>query len=388
MKSLKDFLIEASIEDIVKYIQDNNIDPDFALKAIEYRSAKKTYYSDENLKRYFCQRFDFSKNERLFKNIVKEFIKKNCINLWETAANTPKNNNNDFDLYGFIDINDLKGNPSGNLIKDFCKGWESTAHVLKNFVDSGSTAKGKFEVLLKFLLSEAVSGGTKGDVSLSGGKELEVKADEAHACGQKKVKTTGEMYEYMKEGFLSIENTQKDDYKKLCDQIRTVKPNDLRFFQNYDRMQNKNDKYVNGQCLLGFLEIIGAEEMSKLIVNAVYFQNGEKLPYFETKGNGNLYEQAEKYLKDIMNNSDGFKNILNVVGAIQLYFYAISEGFDYFICLDSKSSEGRYVFIENENKRGEKFLDFYFILSNFTFGLLDGTTSPQGRTGKIYFKNK
>ena len=44
MKSLKDFLIEASIEDIVKYIQDNNIDPDFALKAIEYRSAKKTYY--------------------------------------------------------------------------------------------------------------------------------------------------------------------------------------------------------------------------------------------------------------------------------------------------------------------------------------------------------
>ena len=386
MKSLKDFLIEASIEDIVKYIQDNNIDPDFALKAIEYRSAKKTYYSDENLKRYFCQRFDFSKNEKLFQNIIKEFIKKNCINLWEIAANEPKDKTNG--LYGFIGINDLKNTPAGNLIKDFCKGWENTAHVLKNFVDSGSTAKGKFEVLLKFLLSEAVLGGKKGDISLYEGKELEVKTEEAHACGQKNVKTTGEMYEYMKQGFLSIENTKNDDYKKLCDQIRTVKPNDLRFFQNYDRMRNKNDKYVNGHCLLGFLEIIGPEEMSKLIVNAISFQNGEKPPYFGKGENEILYKQTEKYLKDIKNNEDGFKTLLDVVGAIQLYFYAITEKFDYFICLDQNSSEGRYVFIENENKSGEKFLEFDFILKYFTFGILDMTTSSNGRTGKIYFRRK
>lgn len=378
MKSLKDFLIEASIEDIVKYIQDNNIDPDFALKAIEYRSAKKTYYSDENLKRYFCQRFDFSKNDKLFQNIVKEFIKKNCINLWETAANTPKNNG----LYGFIEINDLKDNPSGNLIKDFCKGWENTAHVLKNFVDSGSTAKGKFEVLLKFLLSEALSGGTKGDVSLFGGKELEIKTEEAHACGQKNVKTTGKMYEYMKEGFLSIKNTQNDDYKKLCDQIENVGPNDLKLFQNYKIKY----KEVNGRCLLEFLEIIGAEEMSKLIVNAIYFQNGKEYSYFEKEGNSKLYEQAKKHLENTKNDEDGFKKILDVVGAVQLYFYAISEGFDYFICLDQKSSEGRYVFIENENKSGENFLDFGFILKNFTFGILDMTTSSYGRTGKIYFR--
>lgn len=382
MKSLKDFLIEASIEDIVKYIQDNNIDPDFALKAIEYRSAKKTYYSDENLKRYFCQRFDFSKNEKLFQNIVKEFIKKNCINLWEIAANEPKNNG----LYGFIGINDLKETPAGNLIKDFCKGWENTAHVIKNFVDSGSTAKGKFEVLLKFLLSEAVLSGKKGDISLFDGKELEVKTEEAHACGQKKIKTSGEMYEYMKKGFLSIENTQNDDYKKLCDQIRDVHYNDLMFFQNY---KNKPKiKEVNLRCLFGFLEIIGAEEMSKLIVNAIYFQNGEEFPYFEKKGNSNLYKQAEKHLKNTKNDEDGFKNILDVVGAIQLYFYAISEGFDYFMCLDQKSSEGRYVFIENENKSGEKFLDFDFILSNFTFKNLDMTTTSYGRTGKIYFRKE
>lgn len=378
MKSLKDFLIEASIEDIVKYIQDNNIDPDFALKAIEYRSEKKAYYSDENLKRYFCQRFDFSKNEKLFQNIVKEFIKKNCINLWEIAANAPKHD----DLYGFISINNLKNTPAGNLIKDFCKGWENPAHVLKNFVDSGSTAKGKFEVLLKFLLSEAVLGGKKGDISLSGGKELEVKTEEAHSCGQKNVKTTGEMYEYMKQGFLSIENTQNDDYKKLCNQIKDVHYNKLMFFQNYKDIYEE----VNGHCLLGFLEIIGAEMMSKLIVNAIYFQNRKELSYFGNEGNKILYEQAEKYLKDIKNDKEGFKKILDVVGAIQLYFYAITEEFDYFICLDQNSSEGRYVFIENENKSGEKFLNFDFILSNFTFGLLDMTTSSNGRTGKIYFR--
>jgi hypothetical protein len=332
------------------------------------------------LKRYFCQRFDFSKNEKLFQNIIKEFIKKNCINLWEIAANAPKHDN----LYGFIGINDLKNTPSGNLIKDFCKGWENTAHVIKNFVDSGSTAKGKFEVLLKFLLSEAVLGGTKGDVSLSGGKELEVKTEEAHACGQKNVKTTGEVYKYMKEGFLSIENTKNDDYKKLCDQIRDVHYNKLMFFQNYKPQFTD----VNGHCLLGFLEIIGAEEMSKLIVNAIYFQNGYESPYFETKGNEILYKQAEKYLKDTKNDKDGFKKILDVVGAIQLYFYAITEKFNYFICLDQNSSEGRYVFIENENGSGEKFLNFDFIIGNFTFGILDMTTSSNGRTGKIYFRRK
>ena len=379
MESLKDVLLEVNIDTLIKYIEDNNIDPDFALNAIKYRSEKKKYYLDENLKTYFSQRFVYDKNERLFKNIVKEFIKNKCINFWETAAKKPIKD----DLYGFIDIDTLKNNTSGNLIKDFCKGWENTAHVLKNFTDSGSTAKGRFEVLLKFLLAEAVSGGTKGDVSLYGEKELEVKTDGAHACGQKNIKNTGDVYEYMKEGFLSIENEQNSEYKKLCDQIRNINSMDLRFFQNYDKMKNKNDQYVNGQCLLEFIKIIGIKEASKLIVNAIYFQNGKKYQYFEKSGNSELYTQTENHLEDIKNDVYGFRKILNVVGAIQLYFYSTSENFDYFICLDSKSSDGRYVFIANENKDGQQFLNFDFILKNFVFGFLNGTTTSQGRTGKM-----
>ena len=298
---------------------------------------------------------------------------------------------------GCFRINDLK-TTGGNVFNDFCSNFKDEAMDLAQITYKQVANVGPYEVLLKFLMKEAGSG-SKGDILIHSNEnfnangEFEVKCMSwaknktgGHAAGQTgnngaKIKKSWAIYLYLNEMLFKFEKNKN----KLADTAA--------YFQLKDGF-NKFKELCENKSI---------EEIATNIVNALCFQynfitndrdkNGD-LSTAITSGDSRMTNNLRKELVELTQTQlKNFKNIKfedlkNVIGAIQLNLYALTENFKYIFIgfLSSNNSKqhsnGNYVFFKiNDSGIPIQFND---IIENLEFGALE--TSDQGRTGKIYIK--
>lgn len=233
-------------------------------------------------------------------------------------------------------------NTSGNFYNEFCKGWEKEAQIIAQWNDGAlvqrsSAAVGKFEILLKFVLKDIISG-CKGDVNLSSG-EMEVKAilkKGGHPLGQGyNVKKPQEICSYIDKNLFGTENNTY---------YFAVRDKDAFKLFNENLVKSKVDK----------------KDLAKCIVDAVCYQ-------YNINPLSNLYGSAISYLSSLMTNKgvSSVYDIINLIGCIQLCIYASKEAFNYFFIVDVNS--GNYVCLKDCLSSGSKLYDFSTIVSLIKF---------------------
>lgn len=375
MKSLKDVLIEANINDLITFLNDNNIDVDNALSILKKHHSKggineKLY--EEFFKKHGLYELNWGKKNSALKQFVNLFSEENNL---EKLKEIIENN-------GTVSINDMA--TEGNLFSNYCVGFEEEAKIISTWTNSKSANAGPGEILLKFIIKEGYTGKV-GDVGIYPNKEMEVKASTlngsqvgsgGHAAGQKgDIRKTWSIYAYLSEHLFG-ENIKEGGTDKMT------------YFQNNAGIKNF------GKKLAEYNLTDDIENISVNIVNSLLYQyrfikedDASKIATFNK-----LYENATILFNKVIN-KNGINNIdtfIDIIGAIQLYLYCLVEDFDYFCCLLLDKSEtsnspnnGNYILFKNPKV---DLLNLQDVISKLHFGKLDSTTTTQGRTGKIYFR--
>ena len=379
MKVLKHSLCEAlsnaNMAQIKTYINDENFDEYF--KIIQ-RSSKLIGLKDNNdaYDKFFedhgLTKLNFGRNKSAKDAFISLFSENDKLNVLTEIVN-----NN-----GILSINNLSEN--GNIF-DLCKingnDFSDEAKIIATWINSTSASAGPCEMLLKFILKEGYTG-KMGDVSIRPSEEMEVKASTigknasgGHAAGQKgnngvKIRGAWAIYLYLNKYLFNIEGNKEADAAQ--------------YFQN----KNGFAKFVNLLHTNNLDDKKSAEFVTKTLVDAICFQYNYITNEENTKNTlpniQSLYDAALNFYNK--NNLD-IKNMLNLVGVIQLYLYSQIEQFDYFFCVlvdknGNDANSGNYWFVKNCET---SLLNFDTVTNNINFGVLDSPTSAQGRTGKMYF---
>lgn len=384
-------LSNANVEKLTQYVNDDNIDEIIGIIS-KHNSGKLT---DEKIKQYteFFKKhgilnLNWGRKNGALKQFVQLFNENNNMQALDTIIN------ND----GVVSISKLQN--SGNIF-DYCKinvdgktiDWSDEARTISTWVNSKSASAGPAEMLLKFMLIE---GGDKetGDVGIRKvesetvpSEEMEVKAatlkgnktgSGGHAAGQRgDIRKTWAIYHYLNVNLLHLDSDNA--FADKCE-----------YFQNDKGIQDFNVKITEAN--------VDEETVIKTIVDALCFQYN----YITNEQNAKntlatisgLYDAALKFAKDYTIKK-GFtrRQLLDLVGCIQLYLYSQVEQFNYFICIlidknddNTNPKNGFYVLFTDCGSTDTKLFDFDYICQYLYFGQLDSTTSSQGRTGKIYIK--
>lgn len=383
MKHLFETLSDNGIQKLTDYLKsaegldDSKIDE--YIKVLS-KHAKKSGIKQDDYEAFFknhgLSELNWGRKNSAVKQFVNLFSEDEHLDI---LSNIIKNN-------GSISINDVT--ETGNIFKDYCKGWEDEAKTIATWTNSKSANAGPCEMLLKFILHEGNSR-TVGDVGIDD-EEMEVKAGTlkgkqgsgGHAAGQKgNIRKTWSVYYWLDKYLFNLETSNK-----IAD--------GRAYFQNDNGVKDFNKKLEEA----GLLDSSKYEIISNEIVNALCFQY-DKIKNDETKNNDlnstklkNLQNASLNFIKDKIN-KEGFnkQDLLNLVGCIQLYLYSQIENFDYFFAvlidknIDNESeNNGFYICVKDCKDDNTKLLHFNEMLEHLKFGPLDSTTSTQGRTGKIY----
>jgi hypothetical protein len=378
MKSLKDVLIEANINDLITFLNDNNIDVDNALSILKKHHSKggineKLY--EEFFKKHGLSGLNWGRKNSALKQFVNLFAEDNKLEIL----------NNIIENDGIVSINDMT--VKGNLFNDYCKGFEEEAKIISTWTNSKSTYAGPGEILLKFIIKEGNTRKT-GDIGIGTDKEMEVKASTlngsqigsgGHAAGQKgDIRKTWSIYAYLSE-HLFDENIKDGGADKMT------------YFQNNAGIKNFGKKLAEYN-LTDDIENISVNIVNSLLYQYRFIKKDSTPDNDFNEINKNLYKNAIILFNKVIN-KNGINDIdkfIDIIGAIQLYLYCLVEDFDYFCCLLLDKSEtsnspnnGNYILFKNPK---DDLLNLQDVISKLHFGKLDSTTTTQGRTGKIFFR--
>jgi hypothetical protein len=378
MKSLKDVLIEANINDLITFLNDNNIDVDNALSILKKHHSKggineKLY--EEFFKKHGLSGLNWGRKNSALKQFVNLFAEDNKLEIL----------NNIIENDGIVSINDME--VKGNLFNDYCKGFEEEAKIISTWTNSKSANAGPGEILLKFIIKEGNTRKT-GDVGIGTDKEMEVKASTlngsqigsgGHAAGQKgDIRKTWSIYTYLSK-HLFDENIKDGGADKMT------------YFQNNAGIKNFGEKLAEYK-LTDNIENISNDIVNSLLYQYRFIEIDSTPDKKFNEINKNLYKNAADLFKKVID-KNGINNIdtfIDIIGAIQLYLYCLVEEFDYFCCLLLDKSEtsnspnnGNYILFKNPKV---DLLNLQDVISKLHFGKLDSTTTLQGRTGKIFFR--
>lgn len=391
MIHLKDYFLESltpkGIKQLTQFLK--SADGLYDEKIDEYISvlskhAKKSGIVQDDFKTFFdnhgISELNWGRKNSAIKQFVELFSENDHIDL---LSNIVKHN-------GVLSINDVT--ETGNIFKDYCKGWEDEAKTIASWTNSRSANAGPCEMLLKFILHEGNSRSV-GDVGIyEDGEDLdmEVKAGTlkgssaagGHAAGQKgNIRKAWSIYWYLNNNLFNIKTTNSEADK-------------LEYFQNKNGLKDFNEKLKNNNLLNDI------EKISNGIVDSLMFQynfitnDGHKN---KLRNENKLRNSAFTYCKEKITNT-GFKSttdLWNLVGCIQLYLYSVVEEFDYFFAVlidknveNESPNNGFYICIKNCKDINSNLLNFDKILEHLSFKGLDSTTTTQGRTGKIIISRK
>lgn len=378
MKSLLQFLNEATITDLEIFLNDNGISVDDALAAIiKYNNSKKGNIKEftKFFKSHGLTQLNWGRGNDAITQFINVFNRENKIDI---LIEVVENN-------GVISIDELK--TSGNIY-DYCKGFEDEAKIICSWLNGTNTPAGQGEILLKFLIKEA-STPVEGDILIKPNKLMEVKASTIYginksggqAAGQKgDIRNAWSIYQYLYEN-LTGDSKGNGGYDNFI------------YFQNTHGFNEFNE-------LLKGLKNIDVRKITDVLTEAFLYQYrfiGE-----EPKNAAGIDGKTINELKDIMFNQlktifnedntiskNNEMTLINNIGALQLVLYSLIEEFEYFFCIlydknieNESPNNGKYVFLTKE-----ELFDFKKVLSHLSFGKFASTaTKTQGRAGKIFVK--
>lgn len=378
MKSLLQFLNEATITDLETFLNDNGISVDDALAAIiKYNNSKKGNIKEftKFFKSHGLTQLNWGRGNDAITQFINVFNRENKIDI---LIEVVENN-------GVISIDELK--TSGNIY-DYCKGFEDEAKIICSWLNGTNTPAGQGEILLKFLIKEA-STPVEGDILINPNKLMEVKASTIYgtnksggqAAGQKgDIRNAWSIYQYLYEN-LTGDSKGNGGYDNFI------------YFQNTVGFNEFNE-------LLKGLKNIDVRKITDVLTEAFLYQYrfiGE-----EPKNAAGIDGKTINELKDIMFNQlkpifnedntiskNNEMTLINNIGALQLVLYSLIEEFEYFFCIlydknieNESPNNGKYVFLTKE-----ELFDFKKVLSHLSFGKFASTaTKTQGRAGKIFVK--
>lgn len=423
-KYFNEALNQSQIQPIIDFIKNekNNFgesDINNILKMLSRYSSEKNVNKesfDEYFKVHGLDKLNWGRNNTATDMFVKVFNDNDKIDALVEIVNNTKGG-----MSGMLDINDLKGENNecvGNIF-DLCKDpkyvktdFSDVAKIISSwkFGRSSATAVGPCELLLKFLLKGGCSS-YSGDVSIvKDGKtyEMEVKTmnvgktrssdSGGHAAGQKtnkgeKIRGAWSIYMYLNEYLFDIEPNRNNE------------ADNAKYFQNDSGFKKFIELLKEYLPKKGKTKDEQIEFLSKTLINALCFQynfisnvrNSDNNLLGETPNiSKDKITKLNKEVIKFFENNDyekiNFKDMLNIVGCIQLFLYSQVEGFDYIfvVALNSANSkrggDGNYFLIPDCQESISNILNFEKILDNLSFGVLDSPTSTQGRTGKIYLE--
>lgn len=358
-------------------LYDENIDEYISVLS---KHAKKSGIKQDDFKTFFdnhgISELNWGRKNSAIKQFVELFSENDHIDL---LSNIVKHN-------GVLSINDVT--ETGNIFKDYCKGWEDEAKTIASWTNSRSANAGPCEMLLKFILHEGNSRSV-GDVGIDN-DEMEVKAatlkgksgSGGHSAGQKgNIRKAWSIYWYLNNNLFNIKTTNSEADK-------------LEYFQNKNGLKDFNEKLKNNNLLNDI------EKISNAIVDSLMFQydfitnDGHKN---KLRNENKLRNSAFTYCKEKITNT-GFTStadLWNLVGCIQLYLYSVVEEFDYFFAVlidknveNESENNGFYICVKNCKDSDSDLLKFNKILKYLQFKGLDSTASSLGRTGKIIISKK
>lgn len=403
MKALRSFILEAIQElspkqqkELLSVVNGDNFDEIINLiKKYLYRASITPDDFKEFFDRHGLSKLQWGRSGSAVKQFVQLFDENNKLSVLKAIIE------ND----GVISINDEKKFKQSGNIYDFCKievngklvSFVEEAQEIATWTNSGSASTGPAEILLKFILKEGGTGAV-GDVLIrdnddnyESGEEMEVKAatvsskapSGGHAAGQRgKIRQAWSIYWYLDKHLFNLPTTPTE-----ADHIQ--------YFQNKNKSDKSCDQFI--QTIKD--NKIDDKTVVEKIVEAIAYQyrfithEGKRDADSPSKttdipNKDQLIENGLKVIKPGIN----YETLKNLVGCIQLYFYSIVEGFQYFIGVlvakenveKHSANEGKYVLFKTDDNANQ-LLDFEGVLKHIYFGQLDSPISPQGRTGKIYF---
>jgi hypothetical protein len=383
MKSLLQYINEATITDLEKLLKDNDISIDDAYKAIlrhhgSKRAQDLTSFNDF-FKKHGLNNLNWGRRNNAIKQFINVFAEDGKLDILTDIVE------ND----GMISIDDLE--TSGNIF-ELCKGFEEEAKIICSWINGKNRPSGAGEILLKFLIIEA-STPIEGDILIKDKYLMEVKTNTININFKNGQKTLS--------GGIPV--GQKGDVRKswavysYIHSALTGKTYKSGYFDSFKYFQNsKGFKEFN--IFLQSLNITDTRKITDTITEAFLYQyrfidaennNTNKLSDYQIETlKDEVFEQLNPLFTEdnTINNEDKF---INIIGAIQLYLYSIIEEFSYFMCLlydkdveNESDKNGKYVLLTADD-----LLDFNKVLKYLTFNKFAASaTKTEGRAGKIFLK--
>lgn len=341
MKSLLQFIHEATITDLENLLKDNDISIDDAITTILRHQSRKRAQDLTEFNDFFERHGLNNLNWGRRNNAVKQFI--NCFaedNKLDILSEIVEND-------GVVSIDDIK--TTGNIF-DLCEGFKEEAKIICSWINGKNRPSGPGEILLNFLIKDATSP-EEGDISING-KLMEVKSNTININFKTGQKT--------RSGGIPV--GQKGDIRKswaVYSYLHTALTNKTYksgYFDSFNYFQN-NKGFNEFNIFLQSLNISDTRKITDTITDAFLYQykfignENERTNKISDYQIEKLKDEVFKQLNPLFNEDNTIKDetaFINVIGAIQLYLYSVIEEFSYFMCLLYDKD------INNESRSDEK----------------------------------
>ena len=224
-----------------------------------------------------------------------------------------------------------------NIFRDFCKKWEKEAKIIANIVDVKARVTnanvGPYEILMKILIKGACAEERKGDVCINDNGEIV-------GCEVKKGGKQG----------ARVSGQKTANIHDMYDKLNEYMANECGCTQVYRDYWQKQATFVHIE------EMLKSATKNKDDIDDIFFESLCKAVFTQYLLDPNSQQCKEiaksvkeynKRKKGIVNYSVNSEVLSDILGAIQVYAYAIEDGFDYITIYEGNT--GDYVCLETND---------------------------------------
>lgn len=360
-KNLLQYLISNDIltdDDIVAIAKRHNIDPD------NDDNFKNWKIDIEKLNKILAYKGldsdSFANNTSITKQLIKMFDDNKDVNFLQQIINT-----DDLKHAGICTLSEFTGGAENgdsyeptikNIYDDFCSKWEKTAKqiaFINNIKSKNSSASiGNFELLMRLIIKD-VDKHNAGDVHCIGDIAIEVKASPLNGFGGARV--SGQINDMQKPDVIykTLFNNIQGGSVGFIGQSETKKVYAEPYFQKYDNIPEL-EKILNMYDSAGTMLDITYSDSNfyYYLVKSVFAQYSFK--------DEKIIEKFASLLNKINIGDTKFisytkesgykikqKEIIDIVGALQLYMYKEFAKFQYLVIFNKNN--GDYICFNNDN---------------------------------------
>ena len=217
-----------------------------------------------------------------------------------------------------------------NIFRDFCKKWEKEAKIIANIVDVKARVTnanvGPYEILMKILIKGACAEERKGDVCINDNGEI-------IGCEVKKGGKQG----------ARVSGQKTANIHDMYDKLNEYMANECGCTQVYRDYWQKQATFVHIE------EMLKSATKNKDDIEDIFFESLCKAVFTQylLDPNSQQCKEIAKSVKEYNKRKKGIVNykvnsevLSDILGAIQIYAYAMEDGFD---CITIYEGANRFI---------------------------------------------